>query len=197
MDSLLKLFAIFLQTTQHYNFRQNRNFRIRSVKSVYHGSESIFYFRPKIWEIVPENIKKPIPSRASKQKCVRRYHKVVLADFVNKILVWFFYFFSYFIQSRVFLAVAYLTVANLARLRIQVCCQVSVRSQYLVRLHSQCWITGGHTIHPPITGLLPPTGIGPTPFRNSASKVDGLQVHATTSGYWLFFSNISIIMSFR
>ena len=32
---------IFTQTTQHYNIRQNRDFRIRSVKLVYHGSESI------------------------------------------------------------------------------------------------------------------------------------------------------------
>ena len=29
----------FTQTTQHYNFRQNRDFRIRSVKSVYHDSK--------------------------------------------------------------------------------------------------------------------------------------------------------------
>ena len=48
---------IFAQTTQHYNFRQNRDFRIRSVKSVYHGSESISYLGPKIWEIVPAKIK--------------------------------------------------------------------------------------------------------------------------------------------
>ena len=34
---------IFARTTQHYNFRQNRDFRIRSVKSVYHGSEIISY----------------------------------------------------------------------------------------------------------------------------------------------------------
>ena len=54
--------------------------------------------------------------------------------------------------------------------------------QYLVRLLFKCWITGGHTIHPPIEGLLPPTGIEPTPFRNSASKVAGLQVPATTPG---------------
>ena len=31
-------------------------------------------------------------------------------------------------------------------------------------------------------GLLPPTGIDPTPFQNSVSKVAGLQVHATTPG---------------
>ena len=30
--------------------------------------------------------------------------------------------------------------------------------------------------------MLPPTGIEPMPFRNSASKVAGLQVHATTPG---------------
>ena len=49
--------VIFTQTTKHYNFRQNRDFRIHSVKSVYHGSESISYLGPKIWEIVPANIK--------------------------------------------------------------------------------------------------------------------------------------------
>ena len=48
---------IFAQTTQHYNFRQNRDFRIRSVKPVYHGSKSISYLGPEIWEIVPAKIK--------------------------------------------------------------------------------------------------------------------------------------------
>ena len=42
------------------------------------------------------------------------------------------------------------------------------------------WVTGGHTIHPPNEGLLPPTGFEPIPFQNSASKVAGLQLHATT-----------------
>ena len=57
---------ICTQTTQHYIFRQTRDFRIRSVKSVYHGSKNISYFGPKIWEIVPAKIKKPIPSTVSK-----------------------------------------------------------------------------------------------------------------------------------
>ena len=39
-----------------------------------------------------------------------------------------------YLESWFFLSVAYLTVANLARLGISVHCQVSVRSQYLVRL---------------------------------------------------------------
>ena len=36
--------------------------------------------------------------------------------------------------------------------------------------------------HATVEGLLPPTVIKPTLFRNSASKVAGLQVHATTPG---------------
>ena len=75
-------------------------------------------------------------------------------------------------------------VANLDQLGISVHCQVSVRSQYLVRLLSLVLDYGGHTIHPPIEGLLPPTGIEPTSFRNLASKVAGLQVHATTFGLY-------------
>ena len=37
-----------------------------------------------------------------------------------------------------------------------------VRSQYLARLLSLCWITFAHTLHPPIEGLLPLNGIEPT-----------------------------------
>ena len=48
---------IFAQTAQHYNFRQNRDFKIRSAKSVYHNSESISCLGPKIWKIVPAKIK--------------------------------------------------------------------------------------------------------------------------------------------
>ena len=91
-------------------------------------------------------------------------------------------FFGYSIQSPVLLSVAYLTVANLAQLGISVHCLVSVRSQHLARLLSQRWITGGHTIHQPIERLLPPKGIESTPFRNSVSKVAGLQLHAITPG---------------
>ena len=90
------------------------------------------------------------------------------------------FFSSLYLESG-FLSVAYLTVANLAWSGISVHCQVLLGSQYLVRRFSQCWITGGHTIHSPIEGLVPPTGIEPTSFQNLASKVAGLQTHATSS----------------
>ena len=32
---------IFARSLEYYNLRQNRDFRICSIKSVYHGSESI------------------------------------------------------------------------------------------------------------------------------------------------------------
>ena len=48
---------IFARSLEYYNLRQNRDFRICPIKSVYHGSESISYLGSKIWEIVPAKIK--------------------------------------------------------------------------------------------------------------------------------------------
>lgn len=75
--------------------------------------------------------------------------------------------------------VAYLTIANLVRLGMSFCCYFLVRSQYFASFLSLCWIEGGHRIHPPTEGLFCPTGIEPTPYRNSASEVAGLQLYAT------------------
>ena len=57
---------VFTQTTQHHSFRQNQDFRIRSMKSVYHGSESISYLGPKFGKLFLQRSKKPIPSTVSK-----------------------------------------------------------------------------------------------------------------------------------
>ena len=43
----------FAQTKEKHNFRQNRGFRIPSVNTVCHCSESTSYLGPKKWEIVP------------------------------------------------------------------------------------------------------------------------------------------------
>ena len=73
-----------------------------------------------------------------------------------------------------FLCLTYLTVVNLVRLRIY----------YLVRFPSLRCITSGRTIHPLIERLSPPAGIEHTPFRNTASKVTGVQGHATLRRYF-------------
>ena len=70
-----------------------------------------------------------------------------------------------------FLSTAYLTVANLGLSLVPVFSQASL----LVLDY-----TGGHITYPPIEGLSSPTGTEPTLFQNLASKVSGLQVHATT-----------------
>ena len=68
------------------------------------------------------------------------------------------HFLLFYLESE-FLSVGYLTIDNVIRLKISARYCVSAGSQYLIRLLSLCWIAGGHTIHPPIEGLLPPTGI--------------------------------------
>ena len=83
----------------------------------------------------------------------------------------------------IFLSLTYPGVANLVRLGISVCNYVSARSQYLVTFLSMCWITSGHTMHPPIEEILTPPSTEPTSFRNCASKVAGQQVLTTIPGF--------------
>ena len=76
---------IFTQTTEVYNFRQNRDFRILSVNTVYEGSESISYLGSKIWEIAPVKIINSILQIVSKKKSETGYHQIALAGFSSHI----------------------------------------------------------------------------------------------------------------
>ena len=40
-----------------YDLRSKSNFAVPNIKSVFHGSESISYLGPKIWDIVPLELK--------------------------------------------------------------------------------------------------------------------------------------------
>ena len=46
-----------LKAENPYNLRQVSEFSRPMVKSVYHGTESISYLGPKIWDILPEKPK--------------------------------------------------------------------------------------------------------------------------------------------
>ena len=46
-----------LQAENSYNLRQVSEFSRPMVKSVHHGTESILYLGPKIWDILPEKSK--------------------------------------------------------------------------------------------------------------------------------------------
>ena len=40
-----------------YNLRRNNTFERRQVHSVYHGTESLSFLGPKIWDLVPLELK--------------------------------------------------------------------------------------------------------------------------------------------
>ena len=48
---------IYENRTSSYNLRKNSSFYVRQVHSVYHGTESLSFLGPKIWELVPKDIK--------------------------------------------------------------------------------------------------------------------------------------------
>ena len=48
---------IFKNRKSSYNLRTNSSFAVRPVHSVYHGTESLSFLGPKIWELVPEDAK--------------------------------------------------------------------------------------------------------------------------------------------
>ena len=52
------LFELFEHKEEHYyNLRNNAEFVIPAIRTVYHGSESIAYLGPKIWNILPYRLK--------------------------------------------------------------------------------------------------------------------------------------------
>ena len=49
---------IFTQRiNNHYNLRHINHFETPFVRTIYNGTESVSYFGPKIWDIVPEEYK--------------------------------------------------------------------------------------------------------------------------------------------
>ena len=48
---------IFVPKTSLYNLRRNDTFEKRKVHSVYHGTESLSCSGPKIWHLVPAELK--------------------------------------------------------------------------------------------------------------------------------------------
>ena len=51
------IFDLFEVRENNYNLRNHRYFLIPTVKTVNHGSESIKNLGPRIWNLVPDNLK--------------------------------------------------------------------------------------------------------------------------------------------
>ena len=60
------------ETESHYNLRRCNDFRIPSNRTVYHGSESISFLGPKLWNILPDEIKQQT-SLNSFKKLVKKW----------------------------------------------------------------------------------------------------------------------------
>ena len=48
---------IFVSKTSSYSLRRNDTFEKRKVHSVYHGTESLLFLGPKIWDLGPGELK--------------------------------------------------------------------------------------------------------------------------------------------
>ena len=48
---------LFAPKMSSYDLRNNNSFKRRRVKSVWHGTELVSYLGPKIWDLVPNEIK--------------------------------------------------------------------------------------------------------------------------------------------
>ena len=59
---------IFQNRALPYNLRTNSSFSSRQVHSVYHGTESLSFLGPKIWELVPEDTKQSESLKIFKNK---------------------------------------------------------------------------------------------------------------------------------
>ena len=59
---------IFLPSTNHYNLRNERAFKIENIKTVRYGSETISFWGPKIWELIPNEIKNAMSLQEFKSK---------------------------------------------------------------------------------------------------------------------------------
>ena len=67
-EIMKKLFAPKMSS---YDLRNNDSFKRRRVNSVWHGTESVSYLGPKIWDLVPNEIKESESLNAFKFKIKR------------------------------------------------------------------------------------------------------------------------------
>ena len=61
-----------LRNERRYNLRQSSQFFLPLVNSVYHGTESLSYLGPKVWDILP-NIYKNIDSLHKFKKAIKKW----------------------------------------------------------------------------------------------------------------------------
>ena len=71
---------IFPLNRNPYNLRQNPQFSRPRINTVYNGTESISNLRPKIWDLVPSNLKEINELDKSKKAIKQSNLRIVLVD---------------------------------------------------------------------------------------------------------------------
>ena len=90
--------TVFCATPEnHRNLRNHDDIMVLFVKTVYRGTESISFLRPKIWDIVPTELKQ-VQSLNSFEKSIRKWvPKNCPCRFCKRYVdvTSFFYFYAY------------------------------------------------------------------------------------------------------
>ena len=75
------------ETESYYNLRRCNDFRILSICTVYHVSESITFLGSKIWNILPDEIKQQTSLNSFKKSIKNGSHEIAYADCAKFILM--------------------------------------------------------------------------------------------------------------
>ena len=76
---------IFVSKTSSYNLLRKDTFEKRQVHYLYHGAESLSFLGPKIWELVPEELRQSESLYSFKLKINNWYPLNVHAEYVKLI----------------------------------------------------------------------------------------------------------------
>ena len=74
---------IFVERNNNHSLRGNNVLTRRKVTSVRYGTETVSFLAPKIWDILPKNIKDSESLDIFKRKIKKLIHWNALADFVK------------------------------------------------------------------------------------------------------------------
>lgn len=97
-----------LETKSYYNLRRWNDYKIPSIRTVYHGSDSISFLGPKIWNFPPDEIKQQTSVNNFKKSIKTRKPQdcpCYCAKFI--LMVWDF-FLSYHKYTKIYRVVVYI-----------------------------------------------------------------------------------------
>ena len=82
-----ELVAEIFAWDSHYNIRWCNDFIRPSVRTAYHGSESISFFGPKIWNIFPDEIKQQTSPNSLKNQLKSGRYRIAHVYYENFMLM--------------------------------------------------------------------------------------------------------------